>query len=256
MSADRIAVRGPVPDEGRTRDRARILNALGDPIRLGVVDLLDGQDLSPDALGAALGVPGNLLAHHLKVLQTAGVVTRAHSQSDRRRTYIHLVPGVLAGLLPAPAPLGASRVVFVCTHNSARSVLAESLWQTVSTVPTASAGTHPAEWVHPRTRTAARRAGLQLVRTTPQAITGVLRPDDVVVSVCDTVNEHLDDIDNPRLHWSVPDPAAVDTDAAFETALVEIGDRVTQLARRTHPISDPDTGPSPDPAHGHPRSTR
>lgn len=228
-----MAAPGFRPDEARTRDRARILNALGDPIRLGVVDLLEDQDLSPDALGATLGVPGNLLAHHLKVLQGAGVITRAHSRSDRRRTYVHLDPDALAGLLPTPAPLSASRVVFVCTHNSARSVLAEALWHTVSTVPTASAGTHPADRVHPRARAAARRAGLQVVRTTPQDITDVLRSDDVVVSVCDAVNEHLDGVDNPRLHWSVPDPAAIDTDAAFDTALAEIGDRVNRLAHRT-----------------------
>ena len=238
MDAARFAATRSDPEVARTRDRARVLSALGDPIRLGVVDLLEAQDLSPDALGAALGVPGNLLAHHLKVLQGAGVVTRAHSQSDRRRTYLHLVPEALAGLLPASAPLSASRVVFVCTHNSARSVLAEALWHTVSTVPAASAGTHPADRIHPRTRTAARRAGLHLARTTPRAVADVLRPDDVVVSVCDAVNEHLETVVNRRLHWSVPDPAAIDTDAAFDTALAEIGHRVTQLARRTDLTSD------------------
>jgi ArsR family transcriptional regulator, arsenate/arsenite/antimonite-responsive transcriptional repressor / arsenate reductase (thioredoxin) len=214
-----------------------MLSALGDPIRLGAVDLLQSEDLSPDALGAALGVPGNLLAHHLKVLQGAGIVTRAHSQSDRRRTYVRLVPDALAGLLPQPAPLSASRVVFVCTHNSARSVLAEALWRTASAVPVASAGTHPADRINPRTRTAARRAGLRLVRPTPHAIEDVLLPDDVVVSVCDAVNEHLDHVANPRMHWSVPDPADVDTDAAFDLALAQIGDRVTQLAARVQPAS-------------------
>lgn len=238
MYADKTDGTGSGPNETRTRDRARILSALGDPIRLGVVDLLGAQDLSPDALGAALRVPGNLLAHHLKVLQGAGIVTRAHSQSDRRRTYLHLVPDALKGLLPGQPLLDASRLVFVCTHNSARSVLAEALWHTVSTVPSSSAGTHPADRVHPRARTAARRAGLQLVRTTPQPIADVLRPDDVVISVCDAVNEHLDAVGNLRLHWSVPDPASIDTDAAFDTALAEIGDRVTQLARRMNPTRD------------------
>jgi hypothetical protein len=107
-----------------------------------VVDLLQVQDLSPHALAAALEIPGNLLAHHLKVLETAGVVTRAHSQNDKRRTYVRLVPESLDGLLPAPGPLVVPRVVFVCTHNSARSVLAERL-NAVSDVPSASAGTHP-----------------------------------------------------------------------------------------------------------------
>ncbi len=51
-----------------------------------------------DALASALEVPGNLLAHHLKVLEAAGVVTRSSSQNDRRRTYVHLVDSSLEGL--------------------------------------------------------------------------------------------------------------------------------------------------------------
>jgi predicted Rossmann fold nucleotide-binding protein DprA/Smf involved in DNA uptake len=53
------------------------LAALGDPTRLGIVDLLQEEDLSPDALAEALGVTGNLLAHHLKVLEAAGLITRS-----------------------------------------------------------------------------------------------------------------------------------------------------------------------------------
>lgn len=239
MDTERDADVGAPPEQARAEagrhSRARLHGALADPIRLGVVDLLQTQDLSPDALAAALGVPGNLLAHHLKVLQGAGVVTRAHSQGDRRRTYVHLVADTLAGLIPAPPTLSAPRVVFVCTHNSARSVLAEAVWHSVSSVPASSAGTHPADRINPRARSAARRAGLELVRSAPQAIDDVVRPDDVIVSVCDAVNEHLDVVDNPRLHWSVPDPAAIDTDAAFDAALAQIGDRVTELAARVHP---------------------
>lgn len=213
-------------------ERARVLAALGEPIRLGVVDLLQTQDLSPDALARALHVPGNLLAHHLKVLESAGVVTRAHSQNDRRRTYVQLVVGALEGLLPQPEPLTAPRVVFVCTHNSARSVLAEAVWHTLSDVPSASAGTHPAPRINPRATKAARRAGLTIVPSAPQAIEDVLRPDDVVVSVCDSVNEELGDLTHPHFHWSIPDPARTDTDEAFTAALAQINERVTQLAPR------------------------
>ena len=213
-------------------ERARVLAALGEPIRLGVVDLLQTQDLSPDALASALRVPGNLLAHHLKVLQSAGVVTRAHSQNDRRRTYVQLVPGALDGLLPQPEPLTARRVVFVCTHNSARSVLAQAVWHTLSEVPSASAGTHPAERINPRATKAARRAGLTIVQSAPQAIEHVLQPDDVIVSVCDSVNEELGDLTHPHFHWSIPDPARTDTDEAFTAALDAISARVTQLAPR------------------------
>jgi len=188
--------------------------------------------VSPDALASALEVPGNLLAHHLKVLEAAGVVTRTHSQNDRRRTYVHLVAASLEGLLHPSPSIEASRVVFVCTHNSARSVLAEALWRSMSDVPSASAGTQPADRINPRARTAARRARLTVQDAAPRAIDDVVLPDDVVVSVCDAVNEELGALPNPRIHWSVPDPSRLDTDAAFATAVADLGDRVSHLAPR------------------------
>lgn len=211
-----------------------MLAALGDPTRLGVMELLAVQDLSPDALAMALEVPGNLLAHHLKVLEGAGLIRRVHSKNDRRRTYVQAVDGALRGLLPEPVALSAPRVVFVCTHNSARSVLADAIWRTASNVPSTSAGTHPAARINPRARTAARRSGLTLTQDAPQSIEDVLRPDDVVVSVCDAVNEELGPIDNPHFHWSIPDPAAIDTDAAFAETVRELDVRVHDLASLIH----------------------
>ncbi|MCX6431661.1 MAG: helix-turn-helix domain-containing protein [Actinobacteria bacterium] len=214
--------------------RAQVLSALGDPVRLAIVDLLRVRDLSPDALAAAVEIPGNLLAHHLNVLQSAGVIQRTHSQHDRRRTYVQVVEGSLNGLLDSPASIAAPRVVFVCTHNSARSVLAEALWRTVSDIPSASAGSHPAERVNPRAVTAARRAKLEIARKKPESIGEVLRDDDLIVSVCDAVNEELGPVANQRIHWSVPDPSLVDTDQAFTDAVSDLRDRVTHLAPRIH----------------------
>lgn len=214
--------------------RARILSALGDPLRLGVVDLLRVEDLSPDALAAALEVPGNLLAHHLKILQSAGVITRSHSQGDRRRTYVSLVPAALAGLLHSDTSITAPRVVFVCTHNSARSILAEAAWRSVSTVPSASAGTHPAARINPRARSAARRANLRMNETAPRHIDDVLRADDLVVSVCDSVNEELGPLPNRHVHWSIPDPSSSNTDPAFDSALSQIEERITHLSPLVH----------------------
>lgn len=219
--------------------RVGIFHALADPTRLAIVDLLAGQDLSPDALAAAVGVPSNLLAHHLKTLRTAGVVSHHHSQHDKRRTYLHLELDQLTDLLPSRAPLAVPRVVFVCTQNSARSVLAEALWNTVSDVPAASAGTRPADRVNPRARAAARRAGFTLATSTPKGLADVLRPDDLVISVCDAVNEQLEPVPNMRLHWSVPDPAAVGTDAAFSATVEDLRTRISRTAahvtRKTRP---------------------
>ena len=179
-------------------------------------------------------VPGNLLAHHLKVLESAGVIERSHSQNDRRRTYVRLLDGSLGGLLPMPEALAVPRVVFVCTHNSARSVLAEALWREASDVPSASAGTHPAEQINPQARRAARRAGLDLDAAAPRSIDDVITVDDLLVSVCDSVNEELGPRPNPRLHWSVPDPSTAGTDAAFAAAVDDLRERVHHLAPRVH----------------------
>ena len=56
-------------------ERARIHAALSDPARLAIVDTLTVSDAAPGELGTALDLPTNLVAHHLNVLQQAGLVT-------------------------------------------------------------------------------------------------------------------------------------------------------------------------------------
>ncbi|MFI6162951.1 MarR family transcriptional regulator [Micromonospora haikouensis] len=208
--------------------RARMHAALGDPARLAIVDTLLVGDASPGELARSLDMPTNLIAHHLKVLQDSGLVVRRRSEGDRRRTYIQLVPGTLHRLLPAPTRT-APRVVFVCTHNSARSQLAAALWTRRSTIPAASAGTDPAPQVHPRALRTADRHGLTMAHPRPAHLTDVVRSDDLVVAVCDNAHEDLTDRAD-HLHWSVPDPAPVDTDDAFEAAYHELADRIDRLA--------------------------
>lgn len=209
------------------RQRARVHAALGEPARLAIVDRLLLGDASPVEIGAELGLPSNLLAHHLKLLDKAGLIARSRSEGDRRRTYLHLHPDVLTGLIPAGLR-AAARVVFVCTHNSARSQLAAALWAQQSRVPVASAGTHPAARIHPRAVAIARSHGLSLARARTSRIGDVVCDEDLVVAVCDNAHEELGARD--RLHWSVPDPARIDTDAAFERAFADIADRIGRLA--------------------------
>ncbi|HVV23054.1 MAG TPA: ArsR family transcriptional regulator [Pseudonocardiaceae bacterium] len=153
------------------------------------------------AVGHALDLPGNLVAHHLKLLEQAGVIRRSRSAGDHRRTYLRLRPEALPGLTPM-AHRTALRVVFVCTHNSARSPLAAALWARHSTVPSTSAGIEPAARVHPRAAAVARAGGLSLARARTAHVDDVVRVGDLVVAVCDTAHEHLT---GERLHWSVPD---------------------------------------------------
>jgi ArsR family transcriptional regulator, arsenate/arsenite/antimonite-responsive transcriptional repressor / arsenate reductase (thioredoxin) len=223
--------------------RARVHAALGEPARLAIVDALALGDASPGEIGTALGLPTNLLAHHLNVLTEAGIIERSRSEGDRRRSYLRMRPQALATLTPAhlqPLELAdpVARVVFVCTHNSARSQLAAALWADHSDIPAASAGTDPAPRVHPRAVRVGRRHGLVLHPANTAHVRDVLRDDDLVIAVCDNAHEHLPS-PNRRLHWSVPDPAPADTDAAFEAAYTNIAERINRLTPALTPRSKP-----------------
>ncbi|PKQ31706.1 MAG: ArsR family transcriptional regulator [Actinobacteria bacterium HGW-Actinobacteria-2] len=205
--------------------RAQAYAALGDPVRLHIVDLLAHDDLSPKQLAGAVDLPTNLLAHHLQTLERAGLIERHHSEGDRRRTYVTRTAACerLVGL-PSINPPDA--VAFVCSHNSARSQLAEAYWRTVSSLPVTSAGTDPAAAVHPLAVATGRRHGLDLSAAQPKLIDQALTGGELVVSVCDLAHESIGDTD---LHWSIPDPAARADEDAFEAAFVELVARIDRL---------------------------
>jgi protein-tyrosine-phosphatase len=217
--------------------RARIHAALGDPARLAIVDALILGDASPGEIAAGLTMPTNLVAHHVKVLQDAGLLTRTRSEGDRRRIYLRLVPGALSSLT-APRLDNAERVVFVCTHNSARSQLAAALWRDRVGGQVASAGTLPAQRVHPRAVRVAHAHGLALDPTGTSHVDDVVHHGDLIIAVCDNAHEDLTGPIRPRLHWSVPDPVRVDTDEAFEAVYTEIADRIDRIAPTLNPGAD------------------
>ena len=216
--------------------RAAVHAALGEPARLAVVDVLALGEASPSELQRLLEMPSNLLAHHVRVLERAGVVHRHRSEGDRRRTYLTLAPGALDALRPT-AVRDAVRVVFVCTQNSARSQLAAALWSTESPVPATSAGTRPAAAVHPGAVAVAQRRRVPLTPVRPRHVDEVLRADDVVVTVCDSAHEELG-AGAGWLHWSVADPARDGDDAAFDHAFDELTGRVTRLAAALRPTEE------------------
>jgi len=202
--------------------------ALADPARLRIVDLLTLGDLAPGELQQRLGMPSNLVAHHLGVLEREGMISRRRSEADRRRSYVHLAEGGFDQLGPSSAA-AARRVLFVCTANSARSQLAAELWAQRSSIPAASAGTHPAATIAAGAIATAERHGLVLPARTPQGIAEVAADTDLVITVCDAAHEELG---TDALHWSIPDPVAVGTDAAFDAAFDELAIRVNALASR------------------------
>lgn len=201
--------------------------ALGDPGRLHIIEALRWGDAAPSELAKDLAMPANLLAHHLKVLESRGLITRGRSEGDRRRSYVHLSRTALDELSFEPIQQ-TPRVVFVCTANSARSHLAAALWQRASDVPAASAGTHPADHIDPRALAAARRRHIPVRRIAPRHLADVLADGDLVITVCDLAHEELGDL--AQLHWSIPDPVRTGIDAAFDRVIDTLTERIEDLA--------------------------
>lgn len=216
-------------DETATfEQRAARHAALGDPVRLAVADRLMTSDRSPQELQQLLGIPSNLLSHHLDVLESVGLIVRGRSSGDGRRRYVHLLPGALRGLGPR-AHLPPQPALFVCTANSARSQLAAALWTAIVGEPAASAGTHPAERVHPGAAAAAKRAGLDLSAARPTSLSEVDRRPVLTVTVCDRAHEELDASDD-WLHWSIPDPVPEGSKAAFDRTVHELRARIRAVS--------------------------
>ena len=210
--------------------RAARYAALGDPVRLAIVDELALSDRAPIELRRLTGLESNLLAHHLDVLEGAGLITRNRSAGDGRRRYIHLERVALDGLTPGRV-VALTPALFVCTHNSARSQLAAALWRHVTGLDATSAGTTPAGRIHPGAIASARRSGLDLVGVQPRRLDEVESIPPIVVTVCDRAHEDL----APRpgwLHWSIPDPVPRATPAAFDEARDELWSRIDEFAGR------------------------
>lgn len=215
--------------------RAAVHAALGDPTRLRIAEAVALSDRAPSDLARELRIPTNLLAHHLDVLEDAGVIARSRSQGDGRRRYVRLVGGAVRAIL-APQEVRVRRVLFVCSANSARSQLATALWRRHSPVPAASAGRHPAERVHRLAVEVAATHGLDLAGARPRSYEEVDEDPDLVVSVCDVALEATVPFGRAqRIHWSTDDPVRVGRRRAFERVITELEERVTALAAATRP---------------------
>ena len=134
------------------------------------------------------------------------------------------------------------RVLFVCTGNSARSQMAESVLNRRGggRYQAESAGSHPAAHVHPLAVEVLREAGLGWSGRQPRGLDGVERERwDLVITVCDQAKEACPVfLGQPVVeHWGIADPAAVEGDAAtrraaFVETLALIKRRVDDLLLR------------------------
>ena len=210
-------------------ERAAVHAALGDPRRLMIVDELAFGDRAVAELADAVGMRGNLLAHHLDVLSQAGVIERRVSEGDHRRRYVSLRRAGIVGIHGGETyPYGT--VAFICTHNSARSQFAAALWEEHTGIHAESAGSDPSGSVHPGAVKAAAEFGIDISAAEPGGYDRLSSSPDLIVSVCDRARES--DLPDARrhLHWSVPDPVPVGTSSAFRSAFAEIAERVENLA--------------------------
>lgn len=103
------------------------------------------------------------------------------------------------------------RVLFLCTHNSARSQMAEGLLRSLGggRFEAHSAGTE-ATAVRPLAIRAMAEAGIDISSQTSKTLDPYVdQRFDYVVTVCDDANESCPIFPNAthRVHWSLPDPS-------------------------------------------------
>ena len=127
------------------------------------------------------------------------------------------------------------RVMFVCTHNSARSQMAEGMLRSLGgdTFEVVSAGTE-ATRVRPEAIAVMDEIGIDISRQTSKTLESFMGESfSWVITVCDEAKEACPTIPGvaQQDHWSIDDPSAVEGDdetclAAFREARDIIRDRV------------------------------
>lgn len=129
------------------------------------------------------------------------------------------------------------RVLFVCTHNSARSQMAEGLLRRLGgeRVESASAGTE-ATRVRPEAIVVMREIGIDISAQESKTLDRFLdQPFDLLITVCDDANEACPVFPGAtrRLHWSFPDPSkATGTEAERLAVFREVRDAIRSRIER------------------------
>ena len=116
---------------------------------------------------------------------------------------------------PTSSATQPMRVLFLCTHNSSRSQMAEGLLRARggSAYEVFSAGTQP-RVVHPLAIKVMREIGIDISGHRAKSMEEFqsLPPMDLVVTVCDEAAEACPYFPNARrqVHWGFPDPSRVE----------------------------------------------
>jgi arsenate reductase (thioredoxin) len=138
------------------------------------------------------------------------------------------------------------RVLFVCTHNSARSIMAEALLRHHGggDFEAFSAGTEPGQ-VRPMTMRVLQESGIDVSAARSKSVDEFLgQPFDYVITVCDQARQACPVFpgSHQSLHWGYEDPSAAagseeERLAAFRRVCTQISNRIGQfvvIARRAH----------------------
>ena len=107
-----------------------------------------------------------------------------------------------------------TRVLFVCLHNAGRSQMSQALFEraTGARHEARSAGTEPAERVHPEVVEAMRELDIDLARRTPRKLSDELAEwADVVVTMgCGDACPYIPG--KRYIDWDLPDPKGLPLD--------------------------------------------
>ena len=129
------------------------------------------------------------------------------------------------------------RVLFLCTHNSARSQMAEGLLRQLGgdRFEVFSAGTE-ATMVRPLAIRAMQELGIDIAGQQSKTLARYLdQPFDQVITVCDQANEACPVFfgARERLHWSFPDPSqATGTEAEQLSVYRQVRDAIRARIER------------------------
>jgi len=119
-------------------------------------------------------------------------------------------------------------ILFLCTGNSCRSVLAEATFNAMASPEwrAMSAGSHPTGTIHPRSLALLQREGISTKGLHSKSWVGLPSIPDIVITVCDnaageTCPAYLGPV--LRSHWGVDDPAkATGTDAEIDARFEQV----------------------------------
>lgn len=118
-------------------------------------------------------------------------------------------------------------ILFLCTGNSCRSILAEATFNHLASKgwQAMSAGSHPSGYVHPRSLALLAREGIATAGYSSKSWDNLPQTPDIVVTVCanaagETCPAYLGPV--LRTHWGVEDPAhATGSDAEIDAAFMQ-----------------------------------